>query len=146
MKQLINSYISSQKKKRIKIKDIEKHVEAKVGLDKYWDKHGGYPSFAEAMVQEGALKPVKTWGLNGMQPSLHQGYQVLLQEDKLDVPLIQTLFAQFHPVGLNIETLPLISEDDRGLKLPTTFQGVVRRTVCVFDTWLKNSQKRVIYR
>ncbi|MDD3653748.1 MAG: DUF2220 family protein [Desulfotomaculaceae bacterium] len=101
MKDLIYNYlINPRNNKRIKIKAVEKHVIDKLGLDHYWDKFGGYNTFAEAiefLVQDGVIQPVKSWKQNGMNPALYNGYQVIIQEDKLDADLIQMLSTQYHP-------------------------------------------------
>ncbi|MBO8137129.1 MAG: hypothetical protein H0Z40_03180 [Desulfotomaculum sp.] len=100
MKDIIYNYLITQKKKRIKTADIEKYVIDKLGLNEYWDRHGGYYSFAaaiESLVEEGVIRPVKSWKQNGMNPALFKGYQVILQEDKLDADLIHILSTQYHP-------------------------------------------------
>ena len=100
MRQIIYNYIISQEKKRLKTVDIEKHVQDKIGLEKYWNNYGGYPSFSKSidlLIQEGAIRPIKTWKQNGMVPALYNGYQVILQEGMLDDELIKTLSTQFHP-------------------------------------------------
>lgn len=100
MKKIIYNYLTSKYKRRLKTKDIENYAIDMLGIDEYWNKYGGYQSFAkamEALVQEEVIRPVKTWKENGMHPVLYNGYQVILQEDKLEDDLIHMLSTQYHP-------------------------------------------------
>jgi len=100
MKDFIYNYLLSQNKRRIKTKDLEKYAIDKLGLDTYWDKFGGYYSLAgaiESLQEEGVIRPVQSWKQNGMNPALYNGYQIILQEDKLDADLIAILSKQYHP-------------------------------------------------
>jgi len=99
MKNIIEEYLRSQKKKRVETRVIEGYVIAAMGREPYW-RQGGYLSFAKAiglLVDEGVMAPVKAWKTNGLNPSLYNGYQIIAPGDQLDKGIKQELLTQYHP-------------------------------------------------
>ncbi len=97
---LTYNYLKEQKRKRVKSRDIEHHLVGKFGMVE-WEKAGGYNAFADTiktLVQEEVLRPVKAWKLNGMNPPLYVGYQIILQDNKLDGHEIQKLLTRCNPM------------------------------------------------
>lgn len=99
MKKIIYQYLINQNKKRIETKNIESYVLKTIGSDNYW-KQGGYTSFVqtiELLVAKNILRPVKAWKLNGMNPPLYNGYQIISLRDELNPIIKQNLLTQYHP-------------------------------------------------
>jgi hypothetical protein len=100
MTALINEYLNSQTKKTVVTGAIETYLQEVLGQRGYWQKEGGYPSFAEKMetlIQLGVISPVKASGLNGRQPPLYEKYRLVKKKDTLDQATRQKLLTQYHP-------------------------------------------------
>ena len=97
---LINDYLNSQTKKQVVTREIETYLQEVLGQIGYWQKEGGYPSFAEKieiLIQLGMIDPVKASGLNGKQPPLYEKYRIVKQKDTLDQVTRQKLLTGYDP-------------------------------------------------
>jgi hypothetical protein len=96
---LINDYFTRQTKKRVVTKDIENYLVKTLTQDRYWQQ-GGYHTLVETMdafVQKGIITPVKSSGLNGLQPPLYQKYSISAKNDIPPEEIRQKLLTWYYP-------------------------------------------------
>ncbi|HDR4873407.1 TPA: hypothetical protein QCR24_004282 [Bacillus cereus] len=97
MKEYILTFLQTAKLKRVPTEKLETFLYKEC---KYiYEEQGGYKGFAHAMlmlVEEGFIKPIKSWGENSLFPPLYNGYQAILLE-VTNENHVKNLLTKFHP-------------------------------------------------
>ncbi len=97
LKEYILTFLRTAKPKRVKTEAIEKYLYKE--YKDFYEEQGYYNEFARTMlklVEEGLIKPVKSWGENSLFPPLYNGYQFTPQENTNEIQ-VKKLLTMFHP-------------------------------------------------